>query len=77
MEWIDIWENEPPRNEEILFMTGDEQVHYGEIFDTVKLRKCRFRSYTCKEYYECDLLTPLHDRVIYWHPIPTIPIKKE
>lgn len=70
MKWKDIWKEEPPRNEEILFMTGDEEVHLGEIFSEEKLRKCTFRSYVRHDDYECDASTPLVERVLYWHPIP-------
>ncbi len=74
-EWIDIWKKEPPRDKEILFMTGDEEIHLGELNGSEKLRKCCFRSFTKHDNYDCDLRTPLHDRVIYWHPLPTIPFR--
>lgn len=73
MEWIDIWKHEPPRNQEILFLTGDKEVHFGEIYSEEKLRKCSFRSYVTKEYYYCDKTTDFEDRVIYWYPIPKPP----
>jgi len=73
MEWKDIWIEEPPRNEEIFFMTGDETIHLGEIFSEDKLRKCKFHSFTSKADYECDSKTPYEDRVIYWFPIPKQP----
>jgi hypothetical protein len=73
MEWLDIWKVEPPRNEEIIFMTGDGKVHVGEIFSDEKLRKCSFHSFSRKCDYECDLQTPLEDRVIYWHSLPKLP----
>ncbi len=73
MEWKDIWKDEPPRNEEIFFMTGDKMIHIGEIFSEEKLRKCIFRSFTYKEDYECDSLTKYENRVIYWFPIPKQP----
>jgi hypothetical protein len=74
MEWKDIWKEEPPRNEEIIFMTGDKEIHIGEIFPDDKLRKCKFNSYNTKYYYECDLSTPYEERVIYWFPIPKLPV---
>ena len=70
--WIDIWKEEPPRNEDILFMTGDERVHWGCIFDELKLRKCEFRSYTDQDNYDCDGHTLISDRVLYWHPLPKL-----
>ena len=73
MEWIDIWIKDPHRNEEILFMTGDEEIHLGEIFSQEKLRKCKFYSYVRKCDYECDLKTPYEERVIYWFPLPKQP----
>lgn len=73
MKWKDIWKEEPPRNEEILFMTGDEEIHIGEIFSNEKLRKCKFHSYNQKDDYECDVITPYDERVIYWFPIPEKP----
>jgi hypothetical protein len=73
-EWKDIWKEEPLRNEEILFMTGDKNIHLGEIYSEEKLRKCQFYSYIDKSYYDCDKLTDFSDRVIYWFPIPKIPI---
>ena len=73
MEWKDIWKEEPPRNEEIFFMTGDEDIHYGEIFSDEKLRKCGFHSFYCKEDYFCDSNTKYENRVIYWFPIPNQP----
>lgn len=72
-EFIDIWKQEPPRNEEILFMTGDETIHIGGIFSDEKLRKCNFHSFYTKSDYACDSQTPIEDRVLYWHPLPTIP----
>jgi len=74
--WKDIWKEEPPRNEEILFMTGDENVHIGCIYDyhNQKLRKCIFRSYTDKDDYYCDSSTVIEERVIFWFPLP---IKRE
>ncbi len=72
-KWKNIWDEEPPRNLEILFMTGDEEVHIGEIFSTEKLRKCTFHSFLRKCDYECDAITPYEDRVIYWFPIPELP----
>jgi hypothetical protein len=71
-EWKDIWKEEPPRNEEILFMTGDEEVHIGEIYSNEKLRKCEFIS-SSRIRYDCDADTPLAERVIYWHPLPQKP----
>lgn len=76
MEWKDIWKEEPPRNEEILFMTGDEDVHLGEIFSEEKLRKCKFYSYISKDDYECDSSTPYEERVTHWFPIPKLPEKR-
>jgi hypothetical protein len=73
MEWKDIWKNEPPRNEEIFFMTGDEDIHIGEIFSEEKLRKCLFHSFNRKADYGCDSKTPYSERVIYWFPIPKQP----
>lgn len=73
MEWIDIWQTEPVRNEEILFMTGDESVHIGQIYSSEKLRKCKFYSFLDKCDYECDLQTPFEERVIFWFPIPKQP----
>ena len=74
MEWIDIWIKEPPRNTEIFFMTGDEQIHHGEIFSEEKLRKCDFHSFTTKDDYCCDSTASLEERVIYWFPIPEPPV---
>lgn len=73
MHWKDIWNEEPPRNEEIFFMTGDETIHLGEIFSEEKLRKCKFHSFYAKCDYQCDTLTPYQERVIYWYPVPIIP----
>lgn len=70
MSWIDIWKHEPIRNTEILFMTGDQAVHIGEIFSEEKLRKCSFYSFIDKEYYECDSKTDIEERVIFWCPLP-------
>ena len=75
--WINIWEVEPPRNEDILFMIGDEEVHLGSIFTEDKLRKCQFHSYLRYKDYACDKTTPMQNRVIYWHPLPTLPEKNE
>jgi len=70
--WKNIWKEEPPRNTDIFFMTGDETIHHGEIFSDEKIRKCKFHSFTHKEDYECDSLTPIQDRVLYWFPIPMV-----
>jgi hypothetical protein len=71
-QWLDIWKHEPPRCEEILFMTGDENIHLGEIFSNEKLRKCSFYSYIDKADYDCDAITLLEKRVIYWAPLPVL-----
>lgn len=76
MKWKNIWKEEPTRMEEILFMTGDEDTHIGEIFSQEKLRKCTFYSFCTKADYECDSTTILEDRVIYWHPLPEVPKEK-
>ncbi len=73
MEWKNIWKQEPPRNEDIFFMTGDGDIHLGLIFSEEKLRKCKFYSFYKKYDYECDLQTPYDKRVIYWFPIPKQP----
>lgn len=72
-EWKDPFEEEPPRHEEILFMTGDEKIHLGEIFSDEKLRKAPFRSFFYRTEFFCDTKEELEDRVIYWHPLPTLP----
>ena len=71
-KWKDIWKEEPLRNTEILFMTGDESIHIGEIFSDEKLRKCKFYSFVDKCDYECDLQTELNERVLYWFPLPEV-----
>ena len=73
IEWIDIWEEEPPRGEEILFVTGDGEVHLGELWGEEKLRKCKFHCFTRADDYECDATTPYDERVLLWFPIPTLP----
>jgi len=70
LEWLDIWKYEPPRNREILFMTGDQEVHLGEIYSEEKLIKCSFHSFLRKCEYHCDSKIPLKERVLYWHPLP-------
>ncbi len=73
IEWKDIFKEEPTRYEEILFQIGDGSVHIGEIFSEEKLRKCQFYSFVDKCYFDCDLGTPIDERVIYWHPLPKQP----
>jgi len=73
MEWISIWDKEPPRNQEILFSTGDGVIHYGELQGYEKLRKCIFFTYYESIDYDCDTTTPFESRVILWLPIPEIP----
>jgi hypothetical protein len=68
--WKDIWKEEPPRNEDILFMTGSEQIRIGRIFSEEKLRKCEFHCYVENRYYDCDQQTELKERVLFWHPLP-------
>ena len=68
--WKDIWKEEPPKNIDILFMTGDEEIHIGYLSGNEKLRKCQFRSYFLNEFYDCDKLTEYSERVIYWHQLP-------
>lgn len=75
MEWKDIWEEEPPRNEEILFMTGDDVIHWGVILDTKKLKECKFRSFSSQRYFECNIETPSDKRVSHWLPLPKKPKK--
>ena len=69
-KWLDIFKHDPPRNEEILFLTGNGEVHLGEIYSEEKIRKCQFRSHVTKDYYDCDSTTDYEDRVICWCPIP-------
>lgn len=70
-KWKDIWKEEPPRNTEILFMTGNENIHVGMIYNTSeKLRKCGFFSFKHHYSFDCDLATSYEDRVIYWYPLP-------
>jgi hypothetical protein len=76
IEWMDIWTNDPIRNEEMLFITGDKEIHYGEIFSQEKLRKCKFHCFVCKADYECDSTTELQGRVTHWIPIPEPPETK-
>lgn len=73
MIWKDIWKEEPPRNKEILFVTGDGDIHLGVIFDEKKLRECKFCSFNRKDDYGCDSFTEYEDRVILWFPIPNVP----
>jgi hypothetical protein len=74
MEWIDPWKTEPPRNEDILFLVGDGEIHLGCIFnENEKLRKCEFHSYLRREGYSCDSKENKEDRVLYWFPIPKLP----
>jgi len=68
--WLDIWKKEPPRNEEILFKLGNEEIHIGEIFSEEKLRECQFYSFVDKCYYDCDSVTPMEEKVTHWHPLP-------
>lgn len=77
MEWKDIWKEDPPRNEEILFLVGDGEIHIGELWGSEKLRKCTFRSFLRHGDYECDKNTDYENRVLYWCPIPEIPELKE
>jgi len=71
--WKDIWIEEPPRYEEILFMTGDETIHLGLILSQEKLRKCLFHSFFSKSDYGCDSNECYSARVLYWFPIPETP----
>ncbi len=71
--WKDIWKEEPPRDEEIFFMTGNEDIHHGQICSEEKLRKCSFHSFTNSADYDCDPTSDYDERVIYWFPIPKKP----
>jgi len=73
MTWIDIWEEEPPRNEEILFLIGKGDIHFGTIYGTEKLRKCTFYSFCNKNNYSCDASEEYQYRVVYWCPVPKCP----
>ncbi len=73
MEWKDIWKEEPPRNKEIFFITGDEEIHIGYINSNEKLRKSNFYSYHKDCDFSCDSTTSFEERVIYWFPIPDQP----
>jgi hypothetical protein len=73
MKWISIWDKEPPRNQEIFFLTGDGEVHVGEIFSDEKLRKCSFYSFNDRFDYDCDSNTDYESRVTHWIPIPEKP----
>ncbi len=72
LKWIDIWKEEPPRCEDILFMTGDEEVHIGFIKRDEILRKCEFYSYIRRDCYDCDVGEPIENRVLYWFPLPEL-----
>lgn len=76
--WKDIWdeEEEPPRDQEIFFLTGDGEAHIGMLMGYEKLRKCEFHSFKNGIIYQCGSLEPLLERVLYWFPFPEIPKQK-
>jgi hypothetical protein len=68
IKWKDIWEVEPPRNEDIIFMIGNGRTYEGMLIGSEKLRKCTFLSYKdLKEYY-CDEDEEMNTRVVKWNP---------
>jgi len=67
--WFDIWEEEPPRYEEIEFLTGDCIPHKGMLIGFEKLRKCEFHDFDNHDLYECDGAEIYEQRVLFWRPI--------
>lgn len=67
--WFDIWKEEPPRYEDIFFMTGDGFRYQGMLIGFQKLRKCQFHDYIGRESYDCDLSEDYLNRVVFWKPI--------
>lgn len=65
-EWKDIWEDEPPRYEDIYFKLGDGSIHKGMCTGFEKLRKCVFHSFTDSCNFDCDTCIDLLDRVVEW-----------
>jgi hypothetical protein len=66
MIWKDIKKDKPPENEEILFMTGDKEIHLGELFID---QEFKFYCYAIRDFYYCKQGTPIEVRVLYWLPI--------
>ena len=75
--WRNVGIEEPPRFEKILFMTGDNCLHFGWTLDDKELNKCEFYSFALEEFFKCDRKTRLENRVIYWHPLPKLPKDEE
>ncbi len=75
LKWIDVWDTEPYKDEELLFLTGDGSIHLGFLIGTEKLRKCAFHSFLDKTDYDCDWNTDFENRVTHWLPIPSVPEK--
>ena len=72
MEWLDVWEVEPPRNEEILF-ASDGYVSLGYVQGEEKLRKCIFYDSVGNEEYSADTNTNKEYLVTHWMPLPKAP----
>ena len=77
-KWIDVWEEEPPRDEDILFMDGWGRVHIGVLIESFqKLRKCEFMDFATREIFMCDKDSPKMNKVFFWHPLPELTQKQE
>ena len=74
-QWIDIWKEEPPPFDDILFLTDDENVHFGCRKSNEKLRKCDFHCYIDDYEYPCDNCLVKQAKVTHWFPIPEMPKK--
>ena len=78
MEWISIWDKEPPKYETIIFCVGeidDEQFHFGQLCGEEKLRKCEFHSDVERRWYDCDTATPIDERVTHWCNVPETKVR--
>ncbi len=72
MTWIEISEKLPEPYEEILFLVGGEEIHFGHLQGLVTHKDCEFYSFNEKKGYKYDLQIEFDERVTKWLQIPPI-----
>jgi len=72
MEWLDIWKEEPPRDDLILVLANDIP-YIGTVIGTEKLRKIYFLIDESGEKLEFCARAPVEERITHWCKLPQLP----
>ncbi len=70
--WINVWCEEPPRYEQILFLVAEMDAHIGYVEGDGNFKNCTFVSESCEECFRCDDTAEASCIVTHWFPVPEI-----